>query len=117
MGDIRAETNYHARKFYAQRNLYLTGATLILAIFLARAFSITFDLVKVQEELNVLGNSTAKNTASTKQSEQLDTEIATLRKRIQAKDAEIGAIKKQAAQNETAFDGLNGGSAGVKKIN
>lgn len=30
--DVRAETNYAARKFYSQRNMYLTGFTLFLSL-------------------------------------------------------------------------------------
>jgi hypothetical protein len=30
--DIRTETNYAARKFYSQRNMYLTGFTLFLSL-------------------------------------------------------------------------------------
>ena len=30
--DYRSETNYHAKKFYSQRNVYLTGFTLFLSL-------------------------------------------------------------------------------------
>lgn len=30
--DVRTETNYAARKFYSQRNMYLTGFTLFLSL-------------------------------------------------------------------------------------
>lgn len=32
MRDSRTESNFHARKFYAQRNTYLTGFTLFLSL-------------------------------------------------------------------------------------
>lgn len=32
MRDARTESNFHARKFYAQRNTYLTGMTLFLSL-------------------------------------------------------------------------------------
>ncbi|EEB97222.1 hypothetical protein MPER_03505 [Moniliophthora perniciosa FA553] len=50
VGDVRTETNLAARKFYAQRNTYLTGFTLFLSLVLTRTFYITLDLIHVQEE-------------------------------------------------------------------
>lgn len=32
MRDTRTESNWHAKKFYAQRNTYLTGFTLFLSL-------------------------------------------------------------------------------------
>lgn len=32
LNDLRFENSYHAKKFYAQRNLYLTGFTLFLSL-------------------------------------------------------------------------------------
>ena len=80
--DVRVETNHAARKFYAQRNcklagtsitarapwadgdsallcrwtsiVYLTGATLFLAVLLTRVFAIVLDLIMSQEQLNAL---------------------------------------------------------------
>jgi B-cell receptor-associated protein 31 len=50
MGDVRTETSFAARKFYAQRNVYLTGFTLFLSLVLTRTFSITLELIHSQEE-------------------------------------------------------------------
>ncbi|KAG7531244.1 hypothetical protein FFLO_04486 [Filobasidium floriforme] len=109
--DVRVETNYRSRKFYAQRNLYLTGFTLVMALLLTRAFMITFDLVKTHEELNKLGNSTAKNSASSRQTQDLQDEVAALKKKVQAKEVEIANVKKQAGQNATAYEELSGPNA------
>ncbi|WFD35535.1 Endoplasmic reticulum transmembrane protein 3 [Malassezia cuniculi] len=58
--DFRAETNYHAKKFYAQRNVYLTGFTLFLSLYvppdtltsiLSRTHALVLDLIHAQEEL------------------------------------------------------------------
>lgn len=51
--DMRSETNYHAKKFYAQRNVYLTGFTLFLSMILARTHSLVLDLINAQEELEI----------------------------------------------------------------
>ena len=69
--DVRVETNFAARKFYAQRNTYLTGASrftilwrivtdcalgfcLFLSLVLARTISILGDLVTAEEQLAAL---------------------------------------------------------------
>ncbi|KAG9310869.1 B-cell receptor-associated protein 31-like-domain-containing protein [Chiua virens] len=48
--DVRTESNIAARKFYAQRNMYLTGFCLFLSLVLTRTFSIVLDLIQAQEE-------------------------------------------------------------------
>ncbi|KAJ3913405.1 endoplasmic reticulum protein [Lentinula edodes] len=50
VGDLRTETSFAARKFYAQRNVYLTGFTLFLSLVLTRTFAINLDLIHTQEE-------------------------------------------------------------------
>ncbi|ETW79792.1 hypothetical protein HETIRDRAFT_477404 [Heterobasidion irregulare TC 32-1] len=48
--DVRTETNFAARKFYAQRNTYLTGFCLFLSLVLTRTFYILQELIHSQEE-------------------------------------------------------------------
>jgi hypothetical protein len=50
MGDVRTETSFAARKFYAQRNVYLTGFTLFLSLVLTRTFAISLELIHSQGE-------------------------------------------------------------------
>ncbi|KAJ3886908.1 B-cell receptor-associated protein 31-like-domain-containing protein [Lentinula edodes] len=50
VGDVGTETSFAARKFYAQRNVYLTGFTLFLSLVLTRTFAINLDLIHTQEE-------------------------------------------------------------------
>lgn len=59
MQDVRTETNFAARKFYAQRNVYLTGFTLFLSLVLTRSFYIILDLIHTQEEYAKLKQETA----------------------------------------------------------
>ncbi|KAJ7585233.1 B-cell receptor-associated protein 31-like-domain-containing protein [Mycena floridula] len=54
VGDVRTETNLAARKFYAQRNTYLTGFTLFLSLVLTRTFYIILDLIQAQDEVKEL---------------------------------------------------------------
>ncbi|KAG8215407.1 B-cell receptor-associated protein 31-like-domain-containing protein [Butyriboletus roseoflavus] len=48
--DARTESTIAARKFYAQRNMYLTGFCLFLSLVLTRTFSIVLDLIQTQED-------------------------------------------------------------------
>ncbi|KAF8622629.1 hypothetical protein AX15_006881 [Amanita polypyramis BW_CC] len=48
--DVRVESSIAARKFYAQRNTYLTGFCLFLSLVLTRTFYILLDLIHTQEE-------------------------------------------------------------------
>ncbi|KAJ9104499.1 hypothetical protein QFC21_001995 [Naganishia friedmannii] len=115
--DIRVETNHSARKFYAQRNLYLTGATLFLSLLLARVFYITLDLITIQDELNVLKGKTAKQSTVDKQGVDAQAELQRLQAQLEAKNRDFDEIvayaviggpseqlKKQASQNINAFN-------------
>ncbi len=67
--DVRTETNYAARKFYSQRNMYLTGFTLFLSLILSRTYSLILDLINTQEELVALkkGSKTAGSGADNRE--------------------------------------------------
>jgi len=52
--DVRSDTNIAAKKFYAQRNVYLTGFCLFLSLVLTRTFYIILDLLHTQEEYATL---------------------------------------------------------------
>jgi len=62
--DIRTETTIAARKFYAQRNVYLTGFTLFLSLVLTRCFYIILDLIQTQEQYAKLKQETAGKSKS-----------------------------------------------------
>jgi len=105
--DVRAETNFAARKFYSQRNTYLTGFTLFLSLVLTRTFYILLDLVHTQEEYAKLKQQTKaapKDGApgQAKQVEELKKQLAAAEAR--ARDYDV--VKKQAAQNAAEYDRL-----------
>ncbi|KAK7446974.1 Endoplasmic reticulum transmembrane protein 3 [Stygiomarasmius scandens] len=105
MGDIRTETNLAARKFYAQRNTYLTGFTLFLSLVLTRTFYITLDLIHVQEEYAKLkGNGSAKGSDGDKDKiiASKDKEIAELKK----KTRDFDTLKNQAASQAAEYNRL-----------
>lgn len=94
VNDVRTETNYAARRFYAQRNLYLTGATLFLSLILSRVFYIILDFIHVQEEFNDLQTST-KSSGSSGQVTELRKRVAELEGELkleQSKDRDFGEL-------------------------
>ncbi|CDO68740.1 hypothetical protein BN946_scf184989.g6 [Trametes cinnabarina] len=102
--DVRAETNMAARKFYAQRNTYLTGFCLFLSLVLTRVFYILLDLIHAQEEYAKLKNEAVKSPKAdqTKQIEELQKKLAATEAKV--KDYDI--LKKQAEQNAKEYDRL-----------
>ncbi|KAF8654762.1 hypothetical protein AX16_003417 [Volvariella volvacea WC 439] len=85
--DARVEANIAARKFYAQRNVYLTGFCLFLSLVLARTFAIMIDLVETKEKYKKLEKQTSTNE-----------EVKTLKEQLAAKDRDLETLKKQAKQ-------------------
>ncbi|KAI8141676.1 B-cell receptor-associated protein 31-like-domain-containing protein [Fennellomyces sp. T-0311] len=51
INDARTDASYSARKFYAQRNMYLTGSTLFLTLIIRHAYDMTVELVRLQDVL------------------------------------------------------------------
>ncbi|KAE8538912.1 hypothetical protein D1P53_005280 [Cryptococcus gattii VGV] len=103
MADARTETNYAARRFYAQRNLYLTGATLFLSLLLARVFYIILDFIQVQESYTALQAKTAKASGAAGENEELRNRIAEL----EAKERDFGKLGAEIADH--AADMLSNG--------
>jgi len=89
--DLRNETNYHAKKFYAQRNVYLTGFTLFLSLILARTHSLVLDLINAQEEL-------VSSTSGASHSD----DIATMKKQMAQQQAEYNRLTDELAQAKAA---------------
>lgn len=89
--DLRNETNYHAKKFYAQRNVYLTGFTLFLSLILARTHSLVLDLINAQEEL-------VSSTSGASHSD----DIVTMKKQMAQQQAEYNRLTDELAQAKAA---------------
>jgi len=94
MPDVRTESNMAARKFYAQRNVYLTGFCLFLSLIITRIFYICLDLLHAQEEFAKLKQQSGKGASSESQKE-----ITDLKKQIEV-------LKKQAGQNNAEYNRL-----------
>ncbi|WVF69011.1 hypothetical protein IAT40_003785 [Kwoniella sp. CBS 6097] len=107
--DVRTETNYAARRFYAQRNLYLTGATLFLSLLLARVFYIVLDFIHVQESYTALQTKVAKQSGASGENQELRNRIKELEAELktgQSKDRDFENLKKQASQQNVEYNRL-----------
>ncbi|KAJ7607388.1 B-cell receptor-associated protein 31-like-domain-containing protein [Roridomyces roridus] len=101
-GNVQTENSFAARKFYSQRNTYLTGFTLFLSLVLTRTFSILLELIHTQDEYAKLKGTGASGGDSTKEVSELKAKIADLEK----KDRDFETLKKQSAQQAAEFDRL-----------
>lgn len=89
-----------ASKFYAQRNLYITGAVLYLGLSINTVVSILRKLVFKETSYREL----SKNTKST---EADDERIRSLREQISKREVDIATMKKQLKGLQSAYDGLS----------
>ncbi|ORE10761.1 B-cell receptor-associated 31-like protein [Rhizopus microsporus var. microsporus] len=111
--DYNYETSLKAKKFYSQRNLYLTGFTLFLSLILERTSALVLELAKREEELKSAKNQTAEITKGQKrlidmeddykkQVEVLNVQIRELKRQ----NLDYDTLKKQADQQQKEFDRL-----------
>ncbi|CAM0136822.1 unnamed protein product [Umbelopsis sp. WA50703] len=98
MHDIRSESTFAARKFYAQRNLYLTGFTLFLSLILNRTHQLLVELSAAEEALSQATGQPLDN----EESKSLRTQIAELKK----KHLDFDTLKKQANQQSKEYNRL-----------
>lgn len=89
-----------ASKFYAQRNLYITGAVLYLSMAINTVVSILEKLVRKESSFRELSKSTNSTDID-------DEEIRSLRDQILKRNVDIATLKKQLKGLQTAYDGLN----------
>ncbi|TFK48270.1 B-cell receptor-associated 31-like protein [Heliocybe sulcata] len=107
--DVRTETTFAARKFYSQRNVYLTGFCLFLSLVLTRTFYILLDLIHTQEEYAKLKSTTASSSRQTIASEDQQKQIEDLKRRLkeaESKGRDFDTLKKQAEGQAKAYDEL-----------
>jgi len=102
--DLRLEPSFAARKFYAQRNTYLTGFSLFLSLVLSRTISILGDLVTVEDQLAALKAKTASSSKDQIQVDALKKRVAELEKA----ERDFETLKKQAKQQGLEYDRLTG---------
>lgn len=88
------KADVQARRFYAQRNMYLCGFTLFLTLILTRTYSLVAELIDTKDKLDDF----SKN-------QELGSEgNAGLNKTLQERDEQLAAMKEQAAALSTDYD-------------
>lgn len=109
---IGSRTEIQSRRFYDQRNVYLCGLTLFLAIVVNRTYALVFELLEVKEKIAGV-NSQAElddlDLTDGKDVKKLEAritdredELARLRKQAAAIDKDYPTPKKEAAKPATA---------------
>ena len=81
-------SDMQARKFYSQRNMYLTGFTLFLSLILNRVFVLVNDTLQMQDKLDKVS---------------IDRENPV---KVKAYIAEIDALEKKLKQRDVDFEEL-----------
>ncbi|KAI9276175.1 B-cell receptor-associated protein 31-like-domain-containing protein [Sporodiniella umbellata] len=90
--DHGSEASLKATKFYAQRNLYLTGFTLFLSLILERTSSLVISMLKREEELETARE---EHVTSTEDQKRLDTMETSYKNKIGALKAEVQELRNQ----------------------
>ncbi|KAL0080738.1 B-cell receptor-associated protein 31-like-domain-containing protein [Phycomyces blakesleeanus] len=112
--DYNYEANLKAKRFYAQRNIYLTGFTLFLSLILERTSKLVLDMLKREEELDNAKKESAVTmkdqqrlidleSTYTKQVNELTKEI----KELKTKELDIETLKKQVEQQSVEYNRLS----------
>ncbi|RIA91381.1 B-cell receptor-associated protein 31-like-domain-containing protein [Glomus cerebriforme] len=113
-GDTRAEVAHHAKKFYNQRNMYLTGFTLFLSLILNRTYVLVVELLATEDNLDTLKNQISNQSKDhlrfTESEELMRKEIEDLTKELDTekkkRTIDIETLKKQAAQQTEEYNRL-----------
>ncbi|KAM3431927.1 hypothetical protein MY4824_006835 [Beauveria thailandica] len=92
-------TEVQARKFYAQRNMYLCGFTLFLSLILNRTYVMIKDIIRLEERVRAYDSD--KN-LTVKPSD----EVAALKKQLAAKEQDLQTLKKQSEQLHKSYNDL-----------
>lgn len=87
-----------ARRFYAQRNMYLCGFTLFLTFILTRTYNLVAELIATKDKVDDL-----KTTPTVKDSD----EVAKLKKVLAQKDEDLEILKAQAKNLSTEYESVS----------
>lgn len=107
MGSERMEVQ--ARKFYSQRNMYLTGFTIFLSLILNRTYGMILEVLRLEEKVKMYEGD---QKAGGKEGEKLGhgyraDQIGELKKQLDKKDKDLDAMKRQATGLQKEYDELS----------
>ena len=116
VGSERMEVQ--ARKFYSQRNLYLTGFTLFLSLILNRTYVMILDILRLEEENKRLKGDPKANSRSAKELDQAGEmgEIGRLKREIERRDKDIATLKKQSEGLSREYNNLGDRVSGTDSV-
>ncbi|QBM89935.1 B-cell receptor-associated protein 31-like [Metschnikowia aff. pulcherrima] len=84
-----------ARRFYAQRNMYLCGFTLFLTLILTRTYLLVAELITTKDKLDNVSTTGELGSSA---------EATGLKKDLAEKDAELTRLKNQASSLSSEYD-------------
>ncbi|RCK67646.1 Endoplasmic reticulum transmembrane protein 3 [Candida viswanathii] len=84
---VNDRSEIQARRFYAQRNMYLCGFTLFLTFILTRTYNLVAELIATKDKVDDLKTAPAPKDSS---------EVAKLKKILAQKDEDLEILKSQA---------------------
>lgn len=94
-GIVNDRSDIQARRFYAQRNMYLCGFTLFLNLILLRTYALVTELLVTKDKVDLL----AVDSDSTE-----SPEISKLKDKLADKDKEIEDLKEKAQALSKSYD-------------
>ncbi|KAF9173347.1 hypothetical protein BGX20_003442 [Mortierella sp. AD010] len=104
------ENNIAAKRFYAQRNMYLTGFTLFLSLILNRTFILILDLLKSEEKMEIVKKQAAQQSKEyervVESEKKLKKELKDLQEIASSHESikqDLENLKKQASQQQEEY--------------
>ncbi|KAI7873045.1 B-cell receptor-associated 31-like protein [Spinellus fusiger] len=111
--DYSYEANLKAKRFYAQRNLYLTGFTLFLSLILERTSKLVMDMLLREEELDKVKKESAVILKDQQRIIDLEstytqqvTELTQQLKELKREERDFETLKKQVGQQTVEYNRL-----------
>lgn len=90
-------SDMQARKFYSQRNMYLTGFTLFLSLILNRVFVLVNDTLRMQDKID---NMQASSDGAVKAKAYTE-EISSLKQKLKTRDEEYDELAEKYKRETT----------------
>ncbi|ABN66608.2 receptor-associated protein [Scheffersomyces stipitis CBS 6054] len=100
-GILNDRSEVQARRFYAQRNMYLCGFTLFLTLILTRTYGLVAELIATKDKLD----SYKANEGSKLPTD--SAEIAKLKKELATKDEDLEILKEQAKSLSKDYEAVS----------
>ncbi|KAK6458703.1 receptor-associated protein [Scheffersomyces xylosifermentans] len=110
-GILNDRSEIQARRFYAQRNMYLCGFTLFLTLILTRTYSLVAELIATKDKLDAY----KANDASKSSTDSAD--VAKLKKELAAKEEDLEILKSQAKTLRKDYNNVSASATGTSRKN